>query len=166
MWEPLVTGVKWKNPPLFTFRMSRARLVTHVGPPHAVDVDSNGVGLVDAWAFRMPCGIEVVVWILHMATDASWRTITDPAEEANIEVNANTRDVDHILSHLSFVDCPVSMWQPTLQAAPRDWVLWRQDDHGTRYAIGSYTSQCEAAAQAEMFEERGHKQMYWVERSG
>jgi hypothetical protein len=42
------------------------------------------------------------------------------------------------------------------------WRLWRQDDAGNRYWIQDFATQVEALAQMRVYEERGHKQVYWV----
>jgi uncharacterized protein with GYD domain len=42
-----------------------------------------------------------------------------------------------------------------------EFVLMRQDDNGNRYVMDRFPSRAEAAA--ELFESRGHKQLYWVE---
>ncbi|MFO8010366.1 MAG: SPOR domain-containing protein [Dehalococcoidia bacterium] len=46
------------------------------------------------------------------------------------------------------------------------WQLKRQDDHGNIYFVGSFESQEEAEEVRKNFEEKGHKQMYWIERVG
>jgi hypothetical protein len=44
------------------------------------------------------------------------------------------------------------------------WQLWRQDDHGNKVIIGEYASQQEAERLKQEFEDRGHRQIYWVEK--
>lgn len=43
------------------------------------------------------------------------------------------------------------------------FLLMRQDDNGNRFLMGRYPTRAEAEAEAEVFEARGHKQLYWVE---
>lgn len=45
------------------------------------------------------------------------------------------------------------------------WTVWRQDDNGNRYIVAHHVEQTVAVAQAAEMEARGHKQIYWVERS-
>ena len=45
------------------------------------------------------------------------------------------------------------------------WVLWRQDDNGNRDLVAVFDSRAEAEARCEEYERKGHKQMYWVERT-
>jgi hypothetical protein len=39
----------------------------------------------------------------------------------------------------------------------------RQDDGGTVHELGRFASREDAEAVAKIFEQRGHKQTYWVE---
>ncbi|MEV6837641.1 SPOR domain-containing protein [Streptomyces sp. NPDC051133] len=44
------------------------------------------------------------------------------------------------------------------------WIVIRQDDNGNRYRVGRYATRAEAQKIADSFDDRGHKQLYWVER--
>ncbi|WP_221347642.1 SPOR domain-containing protein [Streptomyces beigongshangae] len=44
------------------------------------------------------------------------------------------------------------------------WLVIRQDDNGNRYRIGRYATRAEAQKIADSLDERGHKQLYCVER--
>ncbi|MGW5851563.1 SPOR domain-containing protein [Streptomyces sp. NPDC055254] len=46
------------------------------------------------------------------------------------------------------------------------WLVIRQDDNGNRYRVGRYPTRAEAQKVADSLEDRGHKQLYWVERIG
>ncbi|MFV5997491.1 SPOR domain-containing protein [Streptomyces sp. NPDC056231] len=46
------------------------------------------------------------------------------------------------------------------------WLVIRQDDNGNRYRVGRYATQDEAQKIADNLHNRGHKQLYWVERIG
>jgi cupin 2 domain-containing protein len=41
--------------------------------------------------------------------------------------------------------------------------LWRQDDNGQRFLIGSFASRDEAEARQQELQSGGHKQIYWIE---
>ncbi|MCE9581065.1 MAG: hypothetical protein K8T20_00965 [Planctomycetes bacterium] len=43
------------------------------------------------------------------------------------------------------------------------WVLKRLDDNGREVEVRRFDKRAEAEAAAKEFEERGHKQTYWVE---
>jgi hypothetical protein len=156
MWELLPGGVAWKSPPLFNLRLSRASIVAVLGEPPLTNLDSNGVGLFDAWALRFRCGLESTIWIFHG---------TDPDEPANVEIQASERDFAHLRFHLPLPTGDASRWEPdSMVDAPRDWLVMRQDDSGNRYPLGAFSSACEAGDTARVFEARGHKQIYWVEQ--
>jgi hypothetical protein len=145
--------------------LSRAAIETVLGGPHATNLDSNGVGLFDAWALRFSCGLEVAIWIFHTRPNGRWELITDRDEPANVEIHASQRDFEHIRFHLPLPMTDLSRWEPdTLVEAPRAWFVVRQDDGGNRYEVGAFSSECEASHVARTFEDRGHKQTYWVER--
>ena len=44
----------------------------------------------------------------------------------------------------------------------RVWELWRQDDGGNQQLVDRYAHRADAEAQMKVFEERGHKQHYWL----
>ncbi|MFJ5549778.1 MULTISPECIES: SPOR domain-containing protein [unclassified Streptomyces] len=46
------------------------------------------------------------------------------------------------------------------------WLVIRQDDNGNRYRVGQYATRAEAQKVADSLEDRGHKQLYWIERIG
>lgn len=46
------------------------------------------------------------------------------------------------------------------------WLVIRQDDNGNRYRVGRYATKDEAQKLADSLDDRGHKQLYWVERIG
>ncbi|MFF0437542.1 SPOR domain-containing protein [Streptomyces sp. NPDC004327] len=51
-------------------------------------------------------------------------------------------------------------------AADLTWLVVRQDDNGNRYRVGRYATKDEAQRIADSLDDRGHKQIYWVERIG
>ncbi|WP_171163841.1 SPOR domain-containing protein [Streptomyces sp. I05A-00742] len=44
------------------------------------------------------------------------------------------------------------------------WLVIRQDDNGNRYRVGRYATRTEAERVADRLDEKGHKQLYIVER--
>ncbi|MFD6417118.1 SPOR domain-containing protein [Streptomyces sp. NPDC060194] len=52
----------------------------------------------------------------------------------------------------------------TESSATLPWLVIRQDDNGNRYRVGRYATRAEAQRVADGLEQRGHKQLYWVER--
>ncbi|GAA3054364.1 SPOR domain-containing protein [Streptomyces glomeratus] len=46
------------------------------------------------------------------------------------------------------------------------WLVIRQDDNGNRYRVGRYATRAEAQKIVDSLDDRGHRQLYWVERIG
>lgn len=46
------------------------------------------------------------------------------------------------------------------------WNLWRQDDNGNKFLMKSFYSEQQAAKAKAEFEEKKHKQIYWIEKIG
>ncbi|MEV8623090.1 SPOR domain-containing protein [Streptomyces sp. NBC_01268] len=46
------------------------------------------------------------------------------------------------------------------------WLVIRQDDNGNRYRVGQYATKDEAQRIADSLDDRGHQQLYSVERIG
>jgi hypothetical protein len=164
-WSGLPEGVSWKSKPLFNFDLDRRSLLTKFGPPHAVNTDSNGVGLFDAWFVRFSCGLEVAIWMFHDRFDGELvRPVERDDDPRNIEVHANEQERSHILFHLGLGVTELHLWEPdTSYVGPAVWRVMRQDDNGNLSTMRTTTSRCEASAIARDFEMRGHKQTYWVE---
>jgi hypothetical protein len=51
----------------------------------------------------------------------------------------------------------------THRVAARDCAVHRQDDNGNRFVVQRSLTRDEAEQMVAMYEERGHKQTYWVE---
>ena len=48
-------------------------------------------------------------------------------------------------------------------AREASWSVWRQDDSGNQFEIARGLSRSAAEKAVQEFEERGHKQTYWIE---
>lgn len=46
------------------------------------------------------------------------------------------------------------------------WLVIREDDNGNRYRVGRYATRDEAQQIVDTLDDRGHKQLYWVEHLG
>ncbi|WP_055569772.1 MULTISPECIES: SPOR domain-containing protein [Streptomyces] len=44
------------------------------------------------------------------------------------------------------------------------WFVIRQDDNGNRYRVGRYATKAEAQKIADSLDDRGHKQLYSIEK--
>lgn len=49
---------------------------------------------------------------------------------------------------------------------PFQWLLHRQDDNGNQFLVETFTNADKAEAARKDFEAKGHKQLYWVEKTG
>lgn len=143
----------WTRPPLFTLLADRACLERRLGPPHRLERASGGPALA-VWEIRFTCGLEVA---LRLAQDSS--------RPGHCQVHASQCDADHVLFHLGAPETALTAWGPAAGPAMKPpFRVVRLDDNGYMSELGLFTSRCEAEATASMYEERGHKQTYWVER--
>jgi hypothetical protein len=56
-------------------------------------------------------------------------------------------------------------WKCSDQAGPAPeplWSVWRQDDNGNRFEMARGVSQAEATMLVRTYEDRPHKQTYWI----
>jgi hypothetical protein len=164
-WIPLPDGVAWKSPPLLLFDLSRRDLVARFGPSQMRDLDSNGVGLFDAWFLRFPCGLEVALWQFQQRSHEDALVVVEGDDSPRyVEVHANQRERSHILFHLALDPAAADSWLPDHSyLGDSVWRVMRQDDNGNLATMSAFTSRCEADATVLEFEGRGHKQTYWVE---
>ncbi len=44
------------------------------------------------------------------------------------------------------------------------WLVIREDDNGNRYRVGRFATKAEAQKIADSLDDRGHKQLYWIEK--
>lgn len=69
-----------------------------------------------------------------------------------------------VFEALAIDDGDVSSLHPRIDLARLPaWALLRQDDNGNRFELARVRSYTKACAQQQMYADRGHKQMYWVE---
>lgn len=54
----------------------------------------------------------------------------------------------------------------TSEHVPLPWLVIRQDDDGNRYRVGRYATLPEAQKMVDLLDDRGHRQLYWVEDLG
>jgi hypothetical protein len=152
--EAAVGSGTWTSPPLFTLSADRDCLERRFGPPHRFEHAAGGAGLLAVWQIRFACGLEVA---LRLAQDSS--------QPGRCQVHASQCDVDHVLFHLGPPETALRDWGPASGLAVKPpFRVVRLDDNGYMAELGLFTSRCEADATAKMYEERGHKQTYWVER--
>jgi hypothetical protein len=117
------------------------------------------------WGFQFPCGLGC--WLqLQPDVTGDW-----------LQVYATNGDVDveHCLRHLNLerewliwdhrAKLDKSAYLRKYEAIDSFWSVLRQDDYGNKFVAAKVSSEEDAQCVAGTFERRGHKQMYWVERS-
>src|SRR5689334_9321062 len=107
-WTPLPGGVTWRCPPLFTFQLPFPQLRARLGPPQFPEVDSNGMGPIDAWTLRFACGLELILW--QFLIDRTGGRVVE-GELSWIEVKSNERDLDHICHHVPVPIGELAFWE-------------------------------------------------------
>lgn len=159
--EPLTPPVSWPRTPLVSFRKPRAELQRELGAPQARDVDSNGVGPMDVWAMRFPCGLELLLLAFHYDAKRCRDVVDD--EPCWVEIQSNSTELEHIAAHLRFELVEVSPWEPDrCTDPPAQWAVMRQDDNGHVFRVEEHASRCAAERAVERLEGGKHKQMYWL----
>lgn len=131
-------------PPVAWFEGVPAVLEARFGAPVERADDPSGRCF---HALTFPCGLAVV-----LARDRLAR------EHATYEVCTGEADLDHVAVHLEVALRPA---RPA-PAVPRPFVVMRTDDNGNDVEVARASTRCEAVAIARRYEERAHKQMYWV----
>jgi 2-methylisocitrate lyase-like PEP mutase family enzyme len=66
---------------------------------------------------------------------------------------------------LEAANAPLAYQRAIGRSPGRQWTLWRQDDHGNRFAVESFSIRSLAQARLREFESRSHHQVYWLESS-
>lgn len=159
-WVPL-HDVAWQSAPVVYLQRSRASLESRFGAPRLVDLDSNGIGLFDAWLLRFDCGLEVALWWFHQ--HPNWRHAR-PEDTTFVPVLSNETELGHILFHLGEERASVETYESNIGVdGPACWQVRRLDDNGNEFEVACVTSRCQAEAMALAFEARGHKQSYWAQ---
>lgn len=154
---PLVPGVE---PHLACIEIDREGLVHALGPPCFPDEWLDGIGPMQVWRLEWPCGCRVAVWSVEDLCQPAWIA----------SILSNDADVDHVLHHLALPG-RVSWRADRDRDRPRDvaperFALERQDDNGVRAVMHTFESELAAECARRTYEERGHKQLYAIERAG
>lgn len=97
----------------------------------------------------------------RFAATSSW-SLGGPSE-AGLDADEEGREViDDLFDTLGIDDTDVSYCATPPTAG---WQLWRQDDHGSRVVVASFTGYAKAMASLGSLERLSHKQTYWVEEA-
>ncbi|MBZ4419083.1 hypothetical protein K8638_21650 [Myxococcus sp. RHST-1-4] len=133
--------------------VSRADFERRMGPPHGRDLEGDGLGPTDWWAWRADCGLTVAV--LYRERTGRFHVFTGEEE------------IDHALAHLAWWSREVE-WRADegRPLAKNGWAVYRQDDTGNRHDVTVMPVRSHAECLARLLEARAHKQWYAVEARG
>lgn len=158
--------VTWRSLPLATFSAMTAEIEARFGPPSVRDLDSSGLGPVDAHLLRFSCGLELALWRFQLGPQGE--PIDAAVEPCWYDVYASEPvALDHVAFHLELAGAQLGPALegpdgPRAAAAARSVRVMRTDDNGNDVEVARVTSRCEAEALAAEYERRGHKQLYWI----
>jgi hypothetical protein len=113
-----------------------------LGPPSGESQESRG------WALVAECGLEFGI--------EEWQGV--------VILYAGTRDeLEHALLHLPFSTRIAGAGGADFEGG---WEVRRVDDAGTSFSMGRYPREASARCVAKIYEDRAHKQTYFVDQLG
>lgn len=146
---------------VLTVEMPYHEFVEKFGPCHSDHPpDWDAAGPVELWFFELPWGLKVTLEC-HLTTP-----------EFNIYVES--LEIDAVLDFLKLKNHPHYVHAETVEALRNNYPvytkglcptkLYRQDDNGNTVLMNTYESPRVAEYYQKIYEARGHKQLYWVEK--
>jgi len=167
------------KPPFYEMgglRVTRAELRAALGLPHHVEQDSTRTagGEEETWAFALRTGPRVAV-VLKVPYNTAVIYSDSPDKGPLYDLLKTPAGDERWALHPAPVFVPRSQLEPGLSQgaggavtvpAKWHWGIWRQDDNGNRFEVASGLSREDADKMLKEFEERGHKQAYWLQREG
>lgn len=149
--------------PVVAVMISHEEMVQRFGPPHSGHPpDWDAPGPVDLWFFELPWEHRIT---LECHLTASW-----------VNVYLGSLEIDSVLEYLGLnnhdihVDSNlVELLRRRYPAFTRDLSpskLCRLDDNGNQVLMRTFESRRIADHYQQVYEARGHKQLYWVEEEG
>jgi hypothetical protein len=145
---------------VITVQMPYAEFVKKFGERHLDHPsDWDAAGPVELWFFELPWGQRITLEY-HLSI-----------EQFNIHIGLlefdavldclELRDSTYYLHH-EMIGLLKSKY-PVFHEGPGKFGLYRQDDNGNKVLMKTYESQRVAEYYRKQYDQRGHKQMYWVE---
>jgi len=140
--------------------MPYAAFVAKFGEKHADHPpDWDAPGPVELWFFALPWGQRIALEY-HLAI-------------GQFTIHLEVLEIDAVLDYLELRDAPRYLHQGIIELlksrCPRffeglgTFHLYRQDDNGNKALMRSYESRRVADYYQKQYEDRGHRQLYWVE---
>jgi hypothetical protein len=146
---------------VITVEMPYAEFVSKFGERHSDQPpDWDAAGPVELWFFELPWGQRITLEY-HLSI-----------EQFNIYLGL--LEIDAVMSYLELRSRTYYLHEemiallknqyPMFSAGLGKFNLYRQDDNGNKALMNSYESQRVAEYYRKSYEDRGHKQIYWVEQ--
>lgn len=146
---------------VITVEMPYAEFVQRFGEKHSDHPpDWDAAGPVELWFFELPWGQRITIEY-HLSI-----------EQFNIYLGR--LEIDAVLDYLGVRNTTYYLHEETIALLKNKCAicseglgkfnLFRQDDNGNRVLMSSYESQRVADYYRKQYEDRGHKQLYWVEQ--
>jgi len=147
--------------PCISVQMPYAEFVRRFGEKHYDHPSGwDAPGPVELWAFELPWGMRLV--------------LEYHPSQACFNVYLPVMEVDAVLDYLALREAPFHVnrelisWMVSQRPAYGEGLgkfsLYRQDDNGHTALMHTYESQRVADYYRKVFEDRGHRQLYWVKR--
>lgn len=134
-------GIEWRNEiAVFTSDVDLDAVVKRFGMRIPSADVLEGLGPMQLWLARFPCGCELALVHLELAPQGR-----------QLGVVSNDSDLDHVLHHFAL---PIT-WRIEPKDAPfpiERWSLFRQDDNGNRFRIRDFDSMFSAECARREFE--------------
>lgn len=146
---------------VITVEMPYAEFVRKFGEKHSDHPsDWDATGPVELWFFELPWGQKVTLEY-HLSI-----------QQFNIYLGL--LEIEAVLDYFELRDKTYYLHEETIALLKNKYpmffeglgkfVLYRQDDNGNKVLMTSYESQRVADYYRKQYEDRGHKQLYWVEK--
>lgn len=141
--------------------MPYAEFVRRFGERHSGQpADWHAAGPVELWFFELPWGQRIILEY-HLSIERFNIYLGLLEIEAVIDY-LGVRDMTYYLDHSTIG--PLKKKLPMFTDGLGTFHLYRQDDNGNKVLMHSYESKRVAEYYRKLYEDRGHKQLYWVEQ--
>ena len=128
----------------------------------------EGTGDADWWAFRYPCGLQLLYSVNHdNDLGAVCASLPEP-EHTERHLPFSQSDFNIVDKGATALDHEYTMHKfggtvPELSRL-HEFQVWRMGDDGNEVKIGFPTSETDANCLVAEFESHHHKQIYWMSR--
>lgn len=143
--------------------LSPADVTQRFGPAReTIVIDDQNNNTLERWYYELPWGNKIA---LEIASDSS-----------TLKIYTEVLEIQAILEYLNLLGCrhridedgiaEMKQHAPTCTQGLGRFHLLRLDDNDNTFRMQTYESQRVANYYQKLFEDRGHKQVYWVVSDG